>query len=227
LTYLIIRNKPEDIGTQAFGASSSLINEKSEIKAADALIYKNFKTYYFGIIYALFGFTYSVYVTFVITFAVKELYYTEYSAGNFWIFIGFLSLLSGPVFGGISDKFGRKYGFISVFTLQTVSYIALVLSISPNMRWIFHLSVVLFGLTAWSIPSIMTATVSDNYSANQMSAAFGFITFIFGLGQIAGPTIAGRLAEYCGSFKYSFIMISLVTLTAAVLSGFYHKTKKI
>lgn len=48
--------------------------------------------------------------------------------------------------------------------------------------------------------------------------AFGFITFIFGLGQITGPSVAGFLAEKTGRLSTGFYMAILGTSIAMVLS---------
>jgi MFS family permease len=50
-------------------------------------------------------------------------------------------------------------------------------------------------------------------------AAFGFITFIFGLGQIAGPAVAGMLAERTGSFASSFAMAAVFAGLAIALTA--------
>jgi predicted MFS family arabinose efflux permease len=54
-------------------------------------------------------------------------------------------------------------------------------------------------------------------------AAFGFITFIFGLGQITGPSVAGLLAERTGSFSSSFAMAAALAAAAILLTAFLHK----
>ncbi|MBP7652192.1 MFS transporter [Candidatus Dependentiae bacterium] len=216
---LFIRNTPEDIGIKPYGekTNTNIPPVKHETTAS---IYKNLKSYHLGIIYALFGFTYSAYVTFIITYSVKELHYTQYSAGKFWFFTGLFSLISGPVFGAISDKFSRKAGFIIVFGIQSFSYACAAYGYYPLF---FKISIVLFGITAWSIPAIMTAAVSDNYPSQQMAAAFGFITFIFGIGQICSPASAGWIADKTGSFKYSFFLISGMAITAVILASFISK----
>jgi MFS family permease len=56
-------------------------------------------------------------------------------------------------------------------------------------------------------------------------AAFGFITFIFGLGQIAGPAVAGMLAERTGSFASSFWMASAAACIAVMLAAAIRKPR--
>ncbi|MDT8335357.1 MAG: YbfB/YjiJ family MFS transporter, partial [Desulfurivibrionaceae bacterium] len=48
---------------------------------------------------------------------------------------------------------------------------------------------------------------------------FGFITFIFSLGQISAPAVAGILAEQSGNFSSSFMMTAVLAGCGAILSG--------
>jgi len=183
-------------------------------------IYRKGIIYYLGAIYFLFGYTYVIYATFIVTTLVRERGFSESLAGNFWMWVGFLSLFSGPVFGTLSDRIGRKAGLMIVFSLQAVSY----LLIATRLPGIFlYLSIGFFGLVAWSIPSIMAAAIGDYVGPKKSAAAIGFVTFIFGLGQISGPAIAGVLAERTGSFSGSFFMAAAFAGAAVVLSGFLRK----
>jgi MFS family permease len=155
-----------------------------------------------------------------VTTLVKERGFSEAIAGNFWSWVGFLSLFSGPVFGSLSDRLGRKTGLMIVFFLQMLAY----LMVAAKLPAVFlYLSIGFYGIVAWSIPSIMVAAVSEYVDVQKALAAFGFITFIFGLGQITGPSIAGMLAEKTGSFSGSFFMAAAFAGAAIVLTGFLKK----
>ena len=136
------------------------------------------------------------------------------------MWVGFFSLFSGPLFGSLSDKLGRKAGLIIVFLLQMVSYI-FVASMLPDI--FLYLSIILFGICAWSIPSIMVAAVGDYVTPLRAAEAFGFITFIFGLGQITGPSVAGYLAEASGGFSTSFYVSAAFAGMAILLTATLRK----
>ena len=118
--------------------------------------------------------------------------FSEKDAGGFWMLVGVLSLLSGPVFGAISDRFSRRVALVIVYSMHSVSYLFAALGISKLM---LYMSVCLFGLGAWSIPAIMAVSVGDCVGAKRAPQAFGVVTFIFAIGQIIGPAVAGYLAE--------------------------------
>ncbi len=170
-----------------------------------------------GCIYALFGATYVVYATFIVTAMVNERGFGENTAGTFWAIVGGLSILSGPLFGWLSDRLGRKTGMMLVYTLFTVAYV-LVAADLPNP--FLYGSIGIFGLAVWSIPTIMSATVGDYSGPEQAVKAFGFITLFFGAGQITGPAVAGFMAEITGTFSSAFWLCSLLTATAVVLAFF-------
>jgi predicted MFS family arabinose efflux permease len=51
------------------------------------------------------------------------------------------------------------------------------------------------------------------------------VTFIFGFGQISGPSVAGILAERTGSFSSSFYMAAAFAGAAILLSVFLKKPR--
>lgn len=169
-----------------------------------------------GLLYAIFGYTYAIYVTFVVTMLVRERGFSEVVAGRFWSWVGLLSLLSGPVFGALSDRIGRRGGLVAVFTVQALAY---ALAAADLPVGFLYLSIGCFGIAAWSIPTIMIAAVTDHVGAERALGAFGVITFFFGIGQVAGPAMAGQLAQRAGSFSSSFAMAAALAAGAVLVSG--------
>jgi len=221
LCLLLLRNKPADLGLAIPGESK----KKVATSAAQATgrkidIYKSRAIYHLGAIYFLFGFTYVIYATFIVTTLVKERGLSEALAGNFWSAIGVLSLFSGPVFGSISDKLGRKAGMVIVFSIQFLAYL-LVATRLPGI--VLYLSIFCFGIVAWSIPTIMAAAMGDYAGPDNAAKALGFITLSFGLGQISGPAIAGVLAQNAGSFSSSFYLAAALVALAILLSAMLKK----
>lgn len=169
-----------------------------------------------GLAYAIFGYTYAIYVTFIVTSLVRERGFPEATAGRFWSAVGLLSLLSGPVFGALSDRRGRRFGLTLVFALQMLAYL---LAAGGLPRAFLYLSIGLFGVAAWSIPTIMIAAVADHVGPERALSSFGFITFFFGVGQVAGPAVAGIVAERTGSFSASFLMAAAMAAVAILVTG--------
>jgi MFS family permease len=212
-----LRDKPEEKGLRPIGSDDIAPFYSQIIDKMETNVYRKRIIYHLGAIYFLFGYTYVIYATFIVTTLVKERGFPETVAGNFWSWVGLLSLVSGPVFGTLSDKLGRKTGLIVVFSLQMLAY----LLVATKLPGVFlYLSIGFYGIVAWSIPSIMAAAVGDYVGAQKAGQAFGFVTFIFGFGQIIGPAAAGVLAERTGSFSGSFYMAAVFAGTAILLTAF-------
>ena len=220
LCLLLLRDKPADLGLSIPGESRDGPGTGASRRSPILNIYASPVIYHLGAIYFLFGFTYVIYATFIVTTLVNERGMSEEVAGNFWSAVGFLSLFSGPVFGSISDKLGRKAGLVMVFAIQFLAYV-LVASGLPGI--FLYLSIFFYGIVAWSIPAIMAAAAGDYAGPENAAKALGFLTLIFGLGQISGPAIAGVLAQNAGSFSSSFYMAAAMAGLAIILSAFLKK----
>ena len=214
LTAFLIRNKPGELALKAYGDKPGALSGAQQQTDTEQLLPKRLIGH-LGLIYFLFGFTYVIYATFIVTTLVQEYQFSEARAGVLWMGIGIISVFSGALFGTVSDKFGRKTGLVSVYLCQTFAYALVALSAHP---YALYLSMALFGLTAFSIPAIIAAAVSDYFSANDAARVFGYVTFFFALGQIAGPSLAGYMAELNGSFSSSYLLAALMTAGAIGLT---------
>lgn len=215
ISLAVLRNSPQDRGIKPYGFEGAGALDTHGYPIDGGITKKQIA--HFGAIYFLFGYTYVIYATFIVTSLIQDRGFSENAAGTFWSWVGFLSLLSGPVFGTLSDRFGRKTILVTVFLIQTAAYLLAALKGLPVL--FLYLSIGCYGMVAWSIPSVMAALVGDYAGPGKAARIFGIITFIFALGQIAGPAAAGILAEQTGNFSVSFLMAAALTLAAAFLSG--------
>jgi MFS family permease len=123
--------------------------------------------------------------------------------------IGIVSLASGFVWGGVSDRFGRRRTLVWIFTLQGIAFT--LFGLSHDLTAIYCSSA-LFALTAWSIPALMAALAGDAFGPRLAPAALGLMTIIFGIGQALGPYLAGVLADATQSFSLAFVIAGVVAL---------------
>jgi MFS family permease len=204
---LLIRNDPVEKGLKPLGKALELEYDPSTSRGG----YSTVKILsHLGVLYFIFGATYVIYGTFIVTTMVEEYAYAEASAGRFWSWVGFFSIFSGTVFGLLSDKVGRKGGLATVFGVQTIAY--LLAGSRLGTAALFG-SVVLYGVAVFAIPAIMAAAVGDYLGKARAAAAFSIITFCFAIGQTLGPAVAGMVAESTGTFTPCY-------LASAVLTGF-------
>jgi MFS family permease len=222
LAFTILRNSPSEIGLLPIGASRDSGSAASQVNVLNwKSVYRSGGVWHLGLIYVAFGFSYIIYMTFFTKYLISEGGYTQASAGRLFMLMGWLSLLCGVAWGWISDILGRKTALMMVYVVQSASFGLFALwPSSPG----FVLSSVLFGLSAWSIPAIMAATCGDLLGPRLAPAGLGFITLFFGIGQAAGPSVAGLIADASHSLSPAMLLASGVALSGAI-GSFFLRTK--
>lgn len=218
LCFFLFRNRPEEIEKNTQERISTLMPVKDHGQGPGQCRQQTTGRnifYHCGAIYFLFGCSYVIYVTFFVITLVQERGLHEQTAGNLWSWVGFISLVSGPLFGYLSDLYGRKSILVTVFLIQATAYL-LIAGRLPIFS--VYVSLVCFGLVVWSIPPIMAALIGDHAGPERTAAMFGFVTFLFGIGQIIGPACAGFLAEQLGTFSFSFLLAAVLAGGGVVLS---------
>jgi MFS family permease len=219
LAALLLRNRPEDMGLHQVGAKTGSGGGTPPKASAAPLdwgsIYKIGAVWYLGIVYFMYGFSYIIYMTFFAAYLEKEMGLTRGETSGLFLLVGGLSIFCGVIWGGLSDKLGRAWGSALAYLVLATAYgiFALV-----QVNYGFYASAVIFGLTAWSIPTIMAATAGDYVGPRLAPAGLGFITLFFGIGQALGPAAGGYLADMTASFKAPFLLACGVSLLGTVLS---------
>jgi sugar phosphate permease len=229
LVYSFVRSRPEEKGLSPIGSertesppTSPAANQK--VPALQwGLVYRVKEMWYLGFVYLMYGFSYIIYITFFAAYLIKEVGWSPAQAGGLWALAGGLSIFCGVIWGGISDVVGRKYGTALAYLGLAVAYVIFALVKSPGG---FYCSAVIFGISAWSIPTIMAAAAGDYAGPKLAPAGLGFITFFFGIGQALGPAVGGYLADVTRSFLVPFLLASCVSLLGAVSSLYLKKPKE-
>lgn len=228
----LLKDRPADKNLAPCGAEEtspqfSAVREPGAAPAAAPLdwgrVYKNPALWQLGLVYFAFGFSYIIYATFFSAHAIKAGNLTPAEAGRIWSLVGFVSLASGFIWGGVSDWIGRRAALCIVFCLHTFSFAVFAFSTTAVG---FYVSALAFGISAWSIPSIVAAFSGDIAGIRLAPAALGMVTVVFGIGQALAPYVAGKLADASGSFSYSFMLAALIALAGAAGSLLLKKSEK-
>ena len=212
--YLLLRNRPSEMGLQPLGAGPADPSPKPTLGRLEwGRVYRSAPVWHLGAVYVAFGFSYIIYMTFFVKRLVSEGGYSPQAAGGLFMTMGWFSLLCGVIWGALSDRIGRQRTLVIVYLIHAVAFGLFALWAVPVG---FTISAILFGLTAWSIPAIMAATCGDVLGAQLAPAALGFITLFFGIGQAIAPSIAGAIADASGSLSPAFLLASGVALLGAL-----------
>lgn len=210
---LILRNRPSEKGLRPVGAKPG----DSHAAAGNSLrwrrVYLSGTVWHLGLVYAAFGFSYIIYMTFFTKYLTTEGGYTQDAAGDLFMLVGWISIVCGLLWGTVSDVIGRRKALVIVYLIHTASFSLFALWTTTAG---FTLSAILFGLSAWSIPAIMAAACGDMLGPRLAPAALGFVTLIFGIGQAVAPSIAGAMADASGSFYSALLLAAGVALVGAM-----------
>ncbi len=217
LVAFLIRNRPEEKGLAPVGAiaepTPDVAGVGEKVSALNwSAVYRRGAVWYLGLVYFFYGASYIIYMTFFAAYLVKEIGMSPAFAGGLWAAVGALSTFCGVLWGAISDRLGRSRGAALAYLVLAAAYIVYALVKTPAG---FYLSAVLFGVTAWSIPTIMAAAAGDFVGPRLAPAGLGFITLFFGIGQAAGPALGGYLADVSGTFTLPFLVAGGISLAGA------------
>lgn len=119
------------------------------------------------------------------------------------------SFFAAPVFGALSDRYGRK-NILLISLLGSVA--GYVLFGNGGALWILFLGRIIDGLTAGNI-SILFAIISDSTEPKERSKWFGYIGSVMGIGKIGGPALGGLLGGISLAFPF-YITAALIFLSA-------------
>jgi sugar phosphate permease len=226
VVFAYVRSRPDEKGLQPVGTDETepLSSNAASPPKASALhwtgIIKMGSVWYLGVVYFFYGISYIIYMVFFAAYLVKEMGFTQEAAGGLWALVGALSIFCGVIWGSISDKLGRSQGAALAYLVLGLCYIIYALI---KVKFGFYLSAVLFGLTAWSIPTIMAAAAGDFVGPRLAPAGLGFITLFFGIGQALGPALGGYLADATQSFTVPFLVAGAISFIGMISSIFLKK----
>ena len=208
-----LRNHPSEKGLRAVGDSENERPANPTPTGNTALnwsaVYRSGLLWKLAGVYFGFGFSYIIYSTFFVRYLTAEVGFSRAEAGSLWFQIGVGSIVSGFLWGSVSDRCGRRAALLCVFGLQGMAFVLFGFGHSPGC---VYGSAVLFALTAWSVPALMAALCGDLFGARLAPAALGWITLVFGGGQALGPYLGGMIADATRSFAPAFMLAGGVAL---------------
>jgi sugar phosphate permease len=217
LCYAFLRDHPKEKGVSMYGGEEepkggprvTLFSAFREVVVRPEL-------WKLGCVYFTFGFSYVIYLTFFVAYLTKEMGLPPVAAGRIFAVLGVFSIFCGVIYGWISDVLGRGTGSMIAYLTLALSYLVFAFWKDYTGYW---LSAMVFGIAAFSVPTIMAAASGDAVGGSLAPAGLGFITLFFGIGQALGPVIGGWIKDTTGTFTYAFIISAAVSLLGAAGSS--------
>lgn len=126
------------------------------------------------------------------------------------------ALIFGPVWGRVSDKFGRKPALAATFIGATLAY--LTLAHAESLLWLF-IARAMSGAMAGNVGIVMAA-MADMTTAQNRGKAMGYVGAAFGFGFAFGPAIGGILGGSGDNISIYIpgLIAAALSLTAMLLT---------
>lgn len=147
-------------------------------------------------------------------FATKELGLGETSIGIVLASYSLVQFIFNPIFGGLSDKFGRRKIILYTLLINALGYVIFAFSHSLLMLLI---SRVVAGIGGSSI-GVAQAYIADVTTSEERSKGMGLIGVAFALGFVFGPVLGGVLGHW--GYEIVGLACAVTSLTAFSLSIF-------
>ena len=167
-----------------------------------------------AIIYGLIGFAYLIPQSFLFSF-ILESKIDRFVAGQIMAIGGLMSIFSGPLWGTISDKIGRRKSLI--ITLITGAASMLIPVIYPVFIG-FVISQFFWGITVVGMLSLIQALSTEQIHPSYAPVALGYVTVYFASGQLLGPGLGGWMIDHIGGISSALLLCCGLLLLAFLFS---------
>lgn len=164
--------------------------------------------------YACFGLGYIGYMTFVIAL-LREQSVPSADITLFYALLGMAVVASSRLWAGLLD---RAQGGGALALLNALLGVATVLPALFTAWPLMLASGLLFGGVFLSVVASTTALVRHNLPTAQWPAGISAFTIVFALGQIAGPSLVGWIADGPGGLARGLLLSALVLWVGAALA---------
>ncbi|MEO7242937.1 MAG: MDR family MFS transporter [Variovorax sp.] len=139
-----------------------------------------------------------------------------------WVFSIYLlaQTVTIPIYGKLADTFGRK----PILVIGTLIF--LVGSVASALAWNMVGLIAcraLQGLGAGSIMATVNTLAGDLYSVRERGRIQGWLSSVWGVAAIAGPTLGGAFAQYA-SWRWIFLInLPIGALALMLIVRFVHE----
>lgn len=152
------------------------------------LNYKNITILFVSIVIAMFGF--GIALT-VLPFFIDDLGGGGAQFGILMALFGLMQLIFAPLWGKVSDKYGRKP--ILIVGMAGLGSAMFFFGLASQI-WMLYLAQIASGVLSSATLPVAMAYVTDSSGEDGRSGAMGKVGAAAGLGVIIGPGFAGYLA---------------------------------
>jgi predicted MFS family arabinose efflux permease len=181
-----------------------------------SLIYADFKLLApSALSYTLFGFGYIGYMTFSVAYIRAEGLGAD-TATAFFLILGTASVVATLAFWRhVLAIFPRGYALALCGALLVIGALVILVTHGTLAAWA---SGAMFGASMLAAPAAVSVLARRVLPPERLTAGFGFLTFVFALGQAAGPFASGYLSDHGGSLQ-SGLWLSVAALAGCAVTA--------
>ena len=129
----------------------------------------------------------------------------------------FAQFFSNPVFGALSDRYGRRKILLYSLVGTIVGYSILALGIEMSSLTLVILGRILPGFASGNL-TIAYSSLADVSNEQTKTKNFGLIGMAFGLGFVIGPFLGGKLADSGFVSWFNFTTPFLAAVLLAIIN---------
>ncbi len=223
MNLFLLRNDPKEMGLLPWGETTGSVSSSLPPNVPFNYwgIFQKAPFWLMGISYVFVSAGAYIVTDFMVAYGVMELKISYQGASTFISIMAATSVAGGLILMAFSDRIGRKKSLVIIHFSLALSILLIIIA-QRNIP-LLRIGIGCFGFFYGAIWPMYAACSRDYFPKEMTGTIFGTITLFYGIGAIAGPIIAGYLADRTQTFQWSFGLGALVSFIAAVMVGFLGK----
>ncbi|WP_282936856.1 YbfB/YjiJ family MFS transporter [Paenibacillus sp. RC67] len=126
---------------------------------------------------------------------------SDRTAGLVYSVAGIFSIVGGPVWGTLSDRFGVPRMFVLAWGCAVAG--DLVPIVSPSVPG-FIISSMLWGSSIGGLITLIQLKAAQQVTPRVVATAIGFISVFYAIGQMLGPGLSGWIVDLAGNYSAAY-----------------------
>jgi DHA1 family multidrug resistance protein-like MFS transporter len=122
----------------------------------------------------------------------------------------FIAAFAAPVWGRLSDKYGRKPMVLRA--AASIGILTILMGLAESPWQLLGLRVVMGALAGFSSAAVVLVTTQ--VPTRRLGSSLGWLSTGQLIGSLIGPVVGGALADMTGSYRMPFYIAGLVSLLA-------------
>lgn len=221
LTFLFVRNKPEDVGLTIYGGES--LDSTAQQKVTGYTYKEALKTLNFWLLAGMAMLTFYSILSFLshLVFHMTDQGFSLTQAGQGMSVLFILGVIGKVFTGYVAEKIGHKPALVGCVALMFAGSLLFIAG-EGNVLW---LAIFTVGLGWGGLYTMLQYTTADIFGTRALGAIVGTITLLDATGGAMGPLVTGILYDRTGSYTAPFTLISTF-IFIALLAALFVKVPK-